>query len=393
VIVFWVVAALMILAALAFLLWPLMRKRHTASREVRTVNISLYRDELDELRGDLASGSLSREQYQESVAELERNLLDDTAAPEEKPVVPKRHRAFIAGVAAVLPIFAIGLYIAIGSPDAIAPRSFTLEHAESLIKQLRQHLEQNPNDGEGWAVFARANFALGRYNAAIPAFEKANGLRPRDADLLADHADAIARANDGRLEGKPMTLLAQALESDPNHAKALALAGAAAYGAGDFARAADYWQRLLPQVREGSEEAKLVQGRIDEARARASPNAGERGAVRGTVSVSPNLRGRVSPDDTLFVYAQGEHSKMPLSIVRAHAKDLPYSFVLDDSKGMASGVKLSNADEVRVVARISKSGQARTAAGDLQGVTASVKPGSGDIEVVIDQVVGAEDKL
>jgi hypothetical protein len=45
-----------------------------------------------------------------------------------------------------------------------------------------------------------------------------------------------------------------------------------------------------------------------------------------------------------------------------------------------------------VVARISKSGEARIALGDLQGVATSVKPGAGEVEVVIDQVIGAEAK-
>ena len=389
---FWVAAALMIVAALAFLLWPLARKRKVPQHDVRAVNIAVYREQLEELRSDLASGSLSERQYQESVSELERNLLQDTEASEEKPASPKRYRALAAGAAAVLPIFAIALYFAVGNPNALSPRSLGLEQADMLIEQLRQHLEQNPNDGEGWAVYARANFGFERYNIAIPAFEKAKALKPNDAALLADYADALARAHGGRLEGRPMTLLGEALKFDPENVKALALAGAGAYGAGDYARAADYWQRLLPRMSAGSEEAKLVQERIDEARARASSNTGDARSVRGTVSVSPALRGRVNPDDTLFVYAQSDKSKMPLSIVRVQAKDLPYSFVLDDSKGMATGAKLSSANEVRVVARISKSGEAKTALGDLQGIAPSVKPGASEVQVVIDQVIGAEGK-
>jgi cytochrome c-type biogenesis protein CcmH len=389
---FWIAAAVMTLAALAFLLWPLLRRRKAQANDLRAVNIALYREQLDELRSDLASGSVSEQQYQESVAELERNLLQDTAAVDEKRAPRHKQRAFAGIAAAALPLFAIALYFAVGSPDALSPRPSSLEQADILIEELRRHLERNPNDGEGWAVYARANFGLERYNAAIPAFEKATTLRPNDAALLADYADALARANDGRLEGKPMALLGEALKSDPENVKALALAGAAAYGAGDYRRAADYWQRLIPKMQVGSEEAKLVQQRIDEARARASSRTTDARSVRGTVSVSPTLRGKVSPDDTLFVYAQSDSSKMPLSIVRVQAKDLPYSFVLDDSKSMASGAKLSSASEVRVVARISKSGEAKTARGDLQGVATSVKPGASEVKVIIDQVIGAESK-
>jgi cytochrome c-type biogenesis protein CcmH len=386
---FWIVAALMLLAALGFLLLPLVRRHHSAHKDARAVNIALYREQLAELQGDLDSGSLSADQYREALSELERNLVQDAALPAEAPPARGKNRALIAASAISVSAFAIVLYFLVGNPQSLSPR-FTEEHASLFVEQLAQHLKENPDNAQGWTVLARVYHELERYGEAVAAFEKASELNPNDAQLLADYADSVARANEGRLEGKPMALLAKSLAADPANVKALALSGAAAYGAGDYKLAAEYWQRLLVRIPAGSEEARLVQERIDEARARATAGSRDTVDIRGTVKLSPHLQNQVGPDDTLFVYAQAGDSRMPLAIVRARAKELPYAFVLDDSKGMASGVKLSSANEVRVVARISKSGRAKTTLGDLQGVVPSIKPGASGVEIVIDQVIGAE---
>ncbi|MGH8727901.1 MAG: c-type cytochrome biogenesis protein CcmI [Burkholderiales bacterium] len=382
--VFWILAALMIVAALAFVLLPLFRRNPSSGLDSNQVNIGVYRDELSELESDLESGGLSAENYREARAELERSLLDDVAQPRKAPSTSRSRLGVVLGF--VLPLFAISFYLLVGSPGMLSPQAPM--QANDLLQQLERHLEQNPNDPEGWSVLARAYQAMERYSDASAAFEKASTLTPDNAQLLADHADALARASGGVLAGRPSLLLTRALEIDPKNIKALALLGAAAYDAGDHKTASDYWQRLLAQLTPGSEEARIVEQRIAEARSRAAAVSSE--AIRGTVKLSPHLQDSVGADDTLFVYAQSDNAKMPLAIIRARAKELPFSFVLDDSKGMAGGVKLSSADEVRVVARISKSGQARIVAGDLQGALASVKPGTSEMEVVIDQVIGAE---
>ena len=389
--VFWVIAALMILAALAFVLPPLFRQRASLNLDSDQVNIGVYRDELSELERDFASGTLSEQHYREARAELERNLLEDVAPSRQTPARRASRSALAVVMSLAIPLFAISLYGLVGSPQVLSPQA--PEQANVLLKQLEQHLEQNPQDAEGWSVLGRAYHEMERYSDASAAFEKASTVAPGNAQLFADHADALARANGGRLDGKPIALLTRALEIDPKNIKALALLGAAAYDGGDYRRASDYWQRLLAQLTPGSEEAGLVQQRVSEARTRAtakSPGSSAAVDIRGTVKLSPQLKNQIAADDTLFVYAQAGDSKRPIAIVRASAKELPYSFVLDDSKGMAGGVKLSNANEVRVVARISKSGQAQSKPGDLQGVATSVKPGAGEVEVVIDQVIGAE---
>lgn len=99
--------------------------------------------------------------------------------------------------------------------------------------------------------------------------------------------------------------------------------------------------------------------------------------LKGSVTIAPALAKKISPSDTLFIFAQASQGpRMPLAIVRLQAKDLPATFTLNDSMSMAPAFKLSGFKTVNVVARISKSGKATPSTGDLQGIVQGVSVGS-----------------
>jgi cytochrome c-type biogenesis protein CcmH len=88
----------------------------------------------------------------------------------------------------------------------------------------------------------------------------------------------------------------------------------------------------------------------------------------------------------LFVFARAVNGPpMPVSIVRATRKDLPFTFRLDDSTSPMPSRKLSDMDQVVIVARLSKSGRAAPESGDLEGMSEPVKPGTNGLTVIIDQ--------
>lgn len=243
----------------------------------------------------------------------------------------------------------------------------------------------------------------------IRAFGNAVGLLPRDAQLLADYADAMAMARGGSLEGEPLKLVHQALKAEPSNVKALALAGTAAFDRKEFAFAASYWDRAVRNSTEDSEFTSTLRASLDEARALSSsaskaetsspasgPTAMQRlqGApaseahLAGRVTLAPELAERVSDDDTVFVFARATQGpRMPLAMIRARVKDLPLKFVLDNSTAMAPALNLSSADKVLVVARISRAGAADPQPGDIEGTAGSVRVGSDDVRVSIDRVL------
>ena len=112
------------------------------------------------------------------------------------------------------------------------------------------------------------------------------------------------------------------------------------------------------------------------------------GTISDQGTLPPVLAGKGSPTDTLFVFAREMNGPpMPVSIVRATKKDLPFTFQLDDSTSPMPSRKLSDVGTVVIVARLSKSGEAMAKSGDLQGTSAPMKPGVGGVAIVIDREV------
>ncbi|HSU77744.1 MAG TPA: c-type cytochrome biogenesis protein CcmI [Burkholderiales bacterium] len=393
-IVFWLIAAALAAAALLAVLRPLLGRRGGGTLSRREANIAIYRDELRELDADLAAGTLARADYERSRLELEARLLEDVAADEPAPHPGGRRAALAVGIA--LPVVALLAYLAAGSPAALLERQATPDAAqiEAMVARLAAKMEENPGDLEGWKLLGRSYAVLGRYPQAVAAYAKAAERAPRDAQLLADFADALAMARGQRLAGEPERLVTRALEIDPHNLKALALAGSAAFERQDHARAAELWSRMLPLVPPGSEEARSIAENVEEAQKLAGIGAGSPKAaqahpgVRGTVRLAPALAKQVKPEDLVFVFARAvDGPPMPLAVLRARAADLPLEFALNDAMAMASGMTVSAHPRVVVTARVAKSGGAKPAPGDLQGASGPVANDASGVSVLIDQVV------
>lgn len=114
--------------------------------------------------------------------------------------------------------------------------------------------------------------------------------------------------------------------------------------------------------------------------------AGE--AISGRVSLAPELAEKARPDDTVFIFARAINGpRMPLAALRTTVAELPLEFSLDDSMAMAPMAKLSNFDQIVVIARISTKGGVQALAGDLEGKSPIIKPGAHGMEIVIDRVI------
>jgi cytochrome c-type biogenesis protein CcmH len=295
-------------------------------------------------------------------------------------------------MALAVPVAALGVYLLVGNPGALSlqfEHQATAQQLDAMVERLAARLRENPDDVEGWKLLGRSYGALGRFPEAVDAYLKAATRAPRDAQILADLADVLAMSRGQSLQGEPEKLVLRALELDPQNLKALALAGTAAFERKDFAGAVRYWERMLPLVAADSEDARSIQASIAEARSLLKPGAvPAAAALKGTVRIAPDLKAKVSPDDTVFVFARAAQGPpMPLAVKRVKARELPLEFALDDSMAMAPGMQLSGFPRVIVGARVSKSGSATPQAGDLQGASAPVANDASGVSVVIDSVV------
>ena len=395
---FWICGTALAAAALVLLLRPLLFSGQAGKVRRRDANISIYRDQLGELDADLAAGKLAPADHQRSRAELEARLLADVALPEsagEAPAARAGGRRLTLALGAAVPLFAALLYLAVGNPGSLRPgadpHASDAQQLATLVERLAEKMRDNPDDPEGWRLLGRSYGALGRFPESVEAYAKALARKPRDPDLLADMADALAMTRPQRLQGEPEKLVLRALEIDPEHIKALALAGTAAFERKDYARAERYWQRMLALVPADSEDARQIRAGIDEARSLAGgppPAAAAARALQGKVALSKKLAAQAAPDDVVFIFARAaEGPPMPLAVKRARVRDLPLEFALDDSMAMAPGMNLSAHARVVIGARISKSGTATPQPGDLQGLSAPVANDARGVSVTIDLVV------
>jgi len=404
-IAFAVAAAVLAAIALAFVLRPFLGHRERGRVSRKEANVAIYRDELRELDADLAAGTLAREDYDRARMEIESRLLEDVSAG-DAPVVPASRRASLVALGVAVPVLAAAIYFLTGNPGALDPSRQVPDaaHVDAMVARLAAKMREHPEDADGWKLLGRSYTVMGRFPEAVDAYAKAAELSPRDPQLLADFADALAMSRGQRMEGEPEKLVDRALEIDPSNLKALALSGTAAYERADYAKAAEIWSRMLPLVPEGSEDARAIAQNVNEARKlagigaplakedrpRPSPKAKAAGGsgIRGVVRLSPELRRQVQPDDFVFVFARAAQGPpMPLAVLRRKVADLPLQFSLDDSMAMAQGLNISAFPQVVVGARISKSGNATPQPGDLQGATAPIANNASGVTVTIDTVV------
>ena len=147
-----------------------------------------------------------------------------------------------------------------------ASHEITPEQIAALADRLRERLQAEPDNAEGWAMLARAYNMLGRAEDAAPAYKRAIELNGQDAGLMSDYADILAVSNERQLEGEPLKLIERALKIDPNQPKALSLAGTAAFNRKDYAGAVSYWERILVNLPPDSPMLEQVRGSVDEAR-------------------------------------------------------------------------------------------------------------------------------
>lgn len=120
---------------------------------------------------------------------------------------------------------------------------------------LTYRAPQEPRDGRGWVLEARSKMQLNLYKEAVRAYEKGMAASPlvaADPQVVCELADALGMAQGGKLAGRPAELVQEALKRNPNHPRALEMAGGVAYEAGDYALALRYWERLLAQLEPGS---------------------------------------------------------------------------------------------------------------------------------------------
>ena len=425
---FFIGAAVLVAIVLVLLARPYYRLRASDALSRGQMNAQVLREQLQRLDQDLALGTLRQEDYEQAKAELKRRTLEEQVQEEAAATVVRPPKKTIIAVALLVPLVAAALYALIGHPqgavDQVAAAHQANQDIERMVQGLADKLEKEPGNLKGWSMLARSYKVMGRTQDAQRAFERAGSFVDTDAQLLAEYADVMAANSGGNLSGKPKELVDKALKVDPNNPMALWLSGTAAASEKRYDAAIATWEKLLPQLDANSQDAQLLQQSIDEVRtiagkpattvvakgsaaaalaaataggpppaaaattqvAAGNVNAKTTASVTGTVDIAPALKAKAAPSDTLMIIARVPGTRMPLAVIRVPASQLPMNFTLDDSVAMNPQAGISSVPEVEVEARISKTGMAMPAAGDLLSSAQTVKVGSKGLKLQVTTV-------
>jgi len=196
----------------------------------------------------------------------------------------KRVPLLIIGLVICLPIAAVLVYQNLGTPTAATqpamqmppmpagmPEGHPAANAMNmdlgkLADILAEKLKAKPENTAGWALLARTYVELKRHKESLPAFEKACAMTPKDPNLLADYADALAVSNSNQLDKKAEDLVDQALAINPVLPKALMLKATIEFNRKNYQQAIANWEKLLTVSGLDAETTKEARGSIEEAR-------------------------------------------------------------------------------------------------------------------------------
>ncbi len=418
--IFWLLASLMILAALLLVVPPLMRDRGSGRDAPGDVNVALYRERLAELDRERDREEIDAERYAALREDLERGLLVDAGRREAPRAAAHPPPYWMAvAVAVAVPACSLAFYLWLGSPHGLDPRSPPRGTAagtgpeppvEAMVASLAAKLAADPADADGWLLLARSQVVLERFDAALVGFERAHALLGDEPSLLADWAEAEAGVAGNRFPTSALGRLDRAIELDPDHEKALWLGGFAAVQNGRTDIAIARWERLLARQPPGSREESVVTELLAQirdtgattpaARSEASESTEEiepAGASRTAdgarivveVSLAPDLAVELDAGELVFVFARAPSGAgPPIAVTRTVVGALPATVVLDESNAMVPSRSLASVERALVTARVARSGTASRASGDVEGVSGPVAVADSEpVRIVLSQIV------
>ena len=286
---------------------------------------------------------------------------------------------------------------------------------DEVVAQLEERLRNSPGDFEGWRMLGRSYLVSNRFDQAVFAYEKASALTGgKNPEIELDLAEALVLTEKPEAQEKAKGIIDAALAANESNQKALWYSGVLAARVGDDETAKARFTKLLesnppPQIREILVAQLERLGAAVPAAEAATPPAGMgatgsmgdgmgagSGAattpagrtIRVSVSLDPALASRLKPGTPVFVSArEAGIPGPPIAAVRISSDELPTTVVLSDANSMIEGRTLSSVDELQVVARIAFAGTPMQASGDLMGETRHRKGAAPELGLVIDKVI------
>ncbi len=226
---FWIIVSALTAAAAALLMLPLLRAGRASATVAAGHDVSVYRDQLEELDRDRASGLITPSEAELARAEIARRLFTATDAAAKATAAsgsPLLRRLGFALIFLCLPAIGLGFYLKTGSPEMpdqpLAARLANPgDDMNILVARAEAHLAANPGDGAGWDLLAPIYMRAGRFDDAVNAYGRALDVLGSTPDRLGGYAEAQIALAGGLVTTDAQEALQKALVLDPKDARAL----------------------------------------------------------------------------------------------------------------------------------------------------------------------------
>lgn len=276
----WFVFALMTVAAIFAVLWPLSRGVRPQSEGSEA---AVYKDQLSEIDRDVAGGLIGSSEAEAARVEISRRLLAARDSQDGPPVISstglRRSAAILALVG--LPILAVAIYLPLGSPRLgdfpLAQRARapdTAQPFENMVTQVEAHLEKNPTDGRGWNVLAPVLARLGRFDEAVRAYRNSITHNGDSPERRSDLGEALVAAASGVVTAEAKAEFERAIALNADEVKASYFLGLAAEQDGRGSEAASIWRAMLAKAPPDAPWRPLVQAALGRVGGAPAPSLG-----------------------------------------------------------------------------------------------------------------------
>ena len=406
---FLTLAALCLILALVFVLFPFIRASNEfSSQERNELNVTLHREYLLGLEQQLSNKDIEPAVFSQLKAEAEDKLLGDYNDGKNLYGGQSMPRWIGLTIGFFVIAVSIGLYQKTGaiSDWYLASQYQSLTNQEQDFDQQKYndfidavaiHANQSVYPTDWWSVAAQGYLANDDYPNAIYAFGRLQKLLPDDSSVMANLGQAMYLGNNRVMSEEARLWLNKALAISPTNTTALGVLGISSFERADYQQAISYWNKALSVLPPFSRQAQILTQGVDNAKQALSGKSEPEpeplvADSNRRIDVNLSLGSNVSflPEQKIFLFARAVNGpRFPLAAVKLTASQLPISIALDESNAMQSGVSISQFDDVVVTARLSLNSGPIASPGDWQSevvildLSQTLKP----VDLVINQPV------
>ena len=326
--------------------------------------------------------------------DAELRILDESSGAESEQVLPnggtfaggRRGVLLLIAVVVIAPIllyFNLGAIEDVRIADALeGMQDASPAEVQRLLSDIEERSAAKPGNVEYLSLLGEYYTAQNAHVQALEIYEQLLLEFPESAELLARAAQAEYLKGERQLTDRARRRAEAALAINPEQRSALGTLGMAAFEAGQYARALQYWEQLLAFEAPGTPGYQMLTTIIAEARTRGGlADAPAVLAIEAEPSLSVGVTVTVAMPEgvtaqgTVFVIARpsGGAQRMPTAAVRRSASELPFSVRLDDTSSMA-GQKISALSLIDVEVQLSETGQPGRANASWLANAANIEP-------------------